>query len=346
MSTEESQKFFEKSPLGFVLLELAKTDTTDSLNASLTYCNPAFERLASININSCIGKNLKEIFADSDAFHREFLQLFGQLKNTQDSIEFDFYLSSSNRWLLVNAYLSHERTLTVVFTDITNFKHSKEELERAKELADENAANTTAIIEGTADSVWAFDRNYLILYINNVFQRDFQQAFGVLLEKGSNLLTALPEPIRPFWKVRYDRVLSNEQFSIVDEVDSAIGTLYIQVIFNPIIQNGEVVGGSCFGSNITEKVNSEKQLRRLSQAVEQSPASVVMTDLEGRIVYVNGKFTQVTGYTLEEAKGKNPNILKSGELSDETYSQLWDTISAGGEWRGELHNRRKNGELF
>lgn len=61
---------------------------------------------------------------------------------------------------------------------------------------------------------------------------------------------------------------------------------------------------------------------------------------------MNRKFTQITGYTFEEAKGKNPNIFKLGELSDETYEQLWNTISTGGEWRGELQNKKKNGELF
>ncbi|MBI4470840.1 MAG: PAS domain S-box protein, partial [Acidobacteria bacterium] len=80
--------------------------------------------------------------------------------------------------------------------------------------------------------------------------------------------------------------------------------------------------------------------------MEQSPASVIITDPEGRIEYVNPKFTQVSGYTFEEVKQKNPRVLKSGEADPEFYEQLWKTIKSGGEWTGEFHNRKKNGELY
>jgi len=88
------------------------------------------------------------------------------------------------------------------------------------------------------------------------------------------------------------------------------------------------------------------RLRKLSRAVEQSPTMVIITDLQGAIEYVNPRFTQVTGYALDEVAGRNPRLLKSGETSPEEYRRLWRTITAGGEWRGVLHNRRKSGELF
>jgi PAS domain S-box-containing protein len=80
--------------------------------------------------------------------------------------------------------------------------------------------------------------------------------------------------------------------------------------------------------------------------VEQSPVSVVITDLRGTIEYVNPKFCAVTGYSVEEVRGKNPRVLKSGEMAGESYQKLWATITNGQEWRGEFHNRKKNGELF
>ena len=90
----------------------------------------------------------------------------------------------------------------------------------------------------------------------------------------------------------------------------------------------------------------EEELRKLSRAVEQSPASIVITDTTGAIEYVNSKFIQITGYSLEEVKGKNPRVLKSGETPAEEYTQLWSTITSGGEWRGEFHNKKKNGDLY
>ena len=97
---------------------------------------------------------------------------------------------------------------------------------------------------------------------------------------------------------------------------------------------------------LTQAIDATRAKTELLAAVEQSPASVVITDVRGNIEYVNPKFTELTGYTLEEALGKNPRILKSGECPAEMYEQLWRTITSGGEWRGEFHNKKKNGELY
>ena len=98
--------------------------------------------------------------------------------------------------------------------------------------------------------------------------------------------------------------------------------------------------------DISERRRIEDRLRQLSRAVEQSPVSVVITDTQGTIQYVNPKFTEVSGYSRDEAMGRNPSILKSGATSRAEYKDLWATLAAGETWRGEFHNRRKNGELY
>lgn len=85
---------------------------------------------------------------------------------------------------------------------------------------------------------------------------------------------------------------------------------------------------------------------KLQAACEQSPASIVITNLKGCIEYINPKFERITGYTSDEIIGKKMNVLKSGLTSAETYQELWRTIIGGKEWCGQLMNRRKNGELF
>ena len=91
---------------------------------------------------------------------------------------------------------------------------------------------------------------------------------------------------------------------------------------------------------------SEEKIRMFTMAVEQSPATVMITDRYGSIEYVNPKFTNLTGYSFNEAIGHNPRILKSGKQPPEFYKTLWETISSGMEWRGEFHNLKKNGESY
>jgi len=91
---------------------------------------------------------------------------------------------------------------------------------------------------------------------------------------------------------------------------------------------------------------SEQQLSRLSLAVEQSPNTIFITDLHGRIEYVNECFTRITGYGKKEAIGRTAGLIKSGETPESVYHDMWNTISAGGVWRGVLRNQRKNGELY
>lgn len=99
-------------------------------------------------------------------------------------------------------------------------------------------------------------------------------------------------------------------------------------------------------SEIIQRQKAEERLRIFSRISEQSPASIVITNMEGNIEYVNPKFEQLTGYSLSDAIGKNPRILKSGFNANEKYVQLWDNITHEKEWHGELLNKKRNGELY
>jgi len=95
-----------------------------------------------------------------------------------------------------------------------------------------------------------------------------------------------------------------------------------------------------------ELLSAKDNIIKMSQAIEQISSSVIITDEKGHIEYVNPQFSKTTGYSKEEVIGRNPRILKSGELSNEVYKQLWNTITSGYEWHGEFHNKKKNGDLY
>jgi PAS domain S-box-containing protein len=111
-------------------------------------------------------------------------------------------------------------------------------------------------------------------------------------------------------------------------------------------KNNQIIGLVGISHDITARKQAEGKIRRLSQAVEQSSASIMITDTAGLLEYVNPKFVELTGYKADEVIGKNPRFLKSGYTSAEEYRRLWNNITSGKEWNGEFHNRKKNGELY
>ena len=124
-----------------------------------------------------------------------------------------------------------------------------------------------------------------------------------------------------------------------------LGRVYDVAIY-PIKMEGRPDNIVCVMHDITERRLASEKLRKLSRAVEQSASTIVIADTTGTIEYANKKFVETTGYTLEEALGKNPRVLKSGYTSPVEYKQLWETITSGGEWHGEFHNKKKNGDLY
>ena len=106
----------------------------------------------------------------------------------------------------------------------------------------------------------------------------------------------------------------------------------------------EIIEGTIL--DVTEQRHAEEERARLAAAIEQSHESIVMTDAHGAIIYVNPAFERITGYSREEAMGRNPSILKSGLHDKAFYEQMWRTILSGQPWRGQMTDRRKDGSLF
>ena len=120
-----------------------------------------------------------------------------------------------------------------------------------------------------------------------------------------------------------------------------------ETVLNPVRNEiGHIFRIIGTSNNITKRKLAENQLIKMSAAVQQSPAIVMITDPQGTIEYVNPMFTAFTGYTAEEAIGKNPSLLKSGLTPDSVYKNLWQTIHAGNIWHGELLNKKKDGNLY
>jgi PAS domain S-box-containing protein len=111
-------------------------------------------------------------------------------------------------------------------------------------------------------------------------------------------------------------------------------------------QSKKLAGNLIILHDVTARREAEAEIRKLSQAIEHSANSVIVTDLEGTIEYVNPAFTRISGYTSQEALGQNPRILKSGKMATEFYEEMWHTLTQGENWSGEMINKKKNGDFY
>ena len=177
---------------------------------------------------------------------------------------------------------------------------------QAERVLLESRANMSAIIENTTDSIWAVNTSYEILYANAVFVSDFYASFGVHLEPGVNLLMALPEPLRPQWKSRYDRALSNERFEFVDKIDLENSSIHIEVFMNPIIIDNKVIATSCFGRDITKRKQTEQALAHshdlMRYIIEHNRSAVAVHDKNMKYIYVSQRY-------LDDYKVKAQDII-------------------------------------
>lgn len=235
--------------------------------------------------------------------------------------------------------------------EMANEDLTAEVLERRR--IEEKLRAETAFLEAqtnsTLDGILVVDSDNRVLLRNSRFE-EIMQVPPALRETDDDqamlkhALTQVASPETFLEKVKY--LYSHRHETSCDEIRFKNGRV-IDRYSSPVLdKDGNYYGRIWTFRDITERKRNEEEVRRLSLAVEQGPVSVVITDLSGEIVYVNRKFAESTGYACDEVIGKNPRILKSGHTKPEEYKKMWDTIRAGGEWRGEFQNRRKNGEPY
>lgn len=226
-----------------------------------------------------------------------------------------------------------------------------------KELAERNLAEAAlrdsqsllqALADSTLQSFILMDRDGKILFYNRMAAESAKSVLGIDLRVGEVGMKYMVNPNAPGFGQLFMKALSGEAVTVENHTCTPDHReVWMSFTLTPIQAKDGSVSGVCLNiSDITERKLVEIELRKLTLAVEQSPASIVITDLKGNIEYVNPRFTQVTGYGFEEAIGANPRILRTNQTPPETYRQLWETLARGEEWRGEFVNRKKDGSLY
>jgi len=220
-------------------------------------------------------------------------------------------------------------------------------LERSKALHRRDMFHDA--IESINESFTIYDKDDKLLIWNSKFEQLYPKLKG-FLKPGISYQQLIEEAIKQeqfdYGELSAEEVkqilLVSHRETLKNILETISGGKYY------LSNNSRTISGGIASVHIdiTERQKMESHLLELSRAVEQSPATVVITDIEGCITYVNPKFEQMTGYTADEVMGKNPSILKSGHTSATDYKEMWETIHSGKEWTGTFCNRKKSGELF
>ncbi len=267
--------------------------------------NPAFVKM----LGYCSLEELKKVYIPTDLYvhesEREEITIHSDF--SQELVTFRLKRKDGRIiWLEENARFIRDENGKVLYHE--GICRDVSDRKKAEDALLESETDLKAIIENSLDSIWSLNRNYEIKYVNNVFADEFNIVFGKELEKGMNLLDALPESIRPLWKERYDRILADENVIFEDNIDYGDKNIFIEVSGNPIVMDGQVIGSCFFGRNTTEKKLAEEELRQNKEMFEtlfdSAPIDISVMDRQGRYMLVNRQVADKLKLPAEYIIGK------------------------------------------
>jgi len=215
-----------------------------------------------------------------------------------------------------------------------------------KRLKDENLERFKAVIEQNRDGFWIMNPDLIIEMVNPALCAMLGDvAPDELVGKTPAEVFARDELPRIFAR---DGLFSGVQARMKVHLRSSDGNLVpVYIETRPMTdQNGQVLFHYAFLTDLRQRIKDLEKIRLLEAAVEQSASSIVITDQDGHIRYVNPTFSRITGYEAAEVIGQRPSLLRSGVQSKEFYTRMWQTILRGEVWRGRFCNRKKDGSLY
>ncbi len=339
----ELQQLFEHMNSGFIYLELINEEYGHSADFQILKANPAFGEMIGVASEDLIGNLLSEIPWDTNSFDPKWLKEYGEVARTGKPIQSERHFPNPvNRWFRFSVYSPKKSFIAILMNDITEQKtvelalrESESRLAEAQRIANLGSWDWDL----TKDTgVWSEEMIRMFGCDPKTFTSGLEDSLAIIHPEdrkrtrkniedaltGKNVLSTNYRIIRQDGTEREVHAQGRVQFDDSGNAARIFGTV----------------------QDVTEFKQVEYELKKFSLAAEQSPSSIVITDLAGKIEYVNRKFVEISGYTKEEAIGQNPRILKSGITPEFVYKELWKTITAGKAWHGEFVNKKKNGELF
>ena len=341
-SERKYRTLFTEMLEGFALHEILLDAEGRPADYRFLDVNPAFERMTGLQADALIGRTVLEVMPGTE---RKWIETYGQVVLTGHPVFFDSFSAVLNRHFEITAFRPAPGQFACIFTDITERKRGEDELRESRR----QYAALMASLPGMAyrcknDPDWTME----------------------FVSQGARGLTGYsPEDLVGNRTISYNQIIVPAFRQLVwDEWQHALRerrpcTLEYQITTRDdqtkwvweqgegvYDAQGQVLAIEGFISDITGRKQADAERERLTRAIEQSTETVVITDANGTILYVNPEFTKATGYSREDALGRNPRLLQSGWHDKAFYRAMWKTLREGRTWEGQLVNKRKDGSLF
>jgi PAS domain S-box-containing protein len=331
-SEERYKSFFNDSKAAMLLIDPVTAEIFDANAAACDFYGWSYKEITKMKISDLTLSPEKDVLKEMQKAldEKNNYSLFTHRLSNGEVRDVEIYSASTQ--------VKGRTFLSSIIHDITQRRISEEALK-------ENELKYRLLYDNNPHPMWVYDSDSLcFLTVNNAAI----DKYGYSREE---LLSMTIKDIRP----------SEDLFLLLKNFSENKNELQRVTNARHILKNGLIIFAEVHSHSIkyenknarlvlvydiTDRLKAEAELHKLSRAVEQGPASVVITNQEGDIEYVNQKFCEIIGYYKDEVIGKNPRIWKSGYHDKEFYENLWDTLLAGKNWNGEILNKKKNGQLL
>lgn len=318
----------------------------DLATMKFIYISPSVRKLTGYTVDEIMSRPLSEVFTASsmeklNMFLPHRLKLYEEDSSAQEVYIDELEQPLKTGGIVLTEVISYLRTnpetnhIEVICTsrDITDRKNAQIALKQVRE-------RLKILTDLTIEGLLIHD-NGKIIDVNPACERMLGVDMDLIIN--SSVYDYIHHDYRDMVRLRSEEKITGKYEALLVRSDGSVFPAEIEA--NYITIKGKTFRAAAI-RDITEQKRTEEQINKFLSAITQSPAAIVITDTNGNIEYVNPQFTTITGYSFDEAIGKNPRILKSGLTNPELYSALWHTLKEGNTWKGEILNKRKDGSLF
>ena len=348
---EERTAKLKDSETRYRLLAENATDAiwTIDLEERFTYVSPGMEKLSGYTYDEFMNLHFRDVLSvDSIAKAEvEFAKIFGSIaENEEYSIDGALQLEQVRKdgtiaYVDVKPSVLFDKSGSAI--GVMGVSRDQSILRKVEVALRENEARYRAVVEDQTEAISRWKVDGTITFVNKKYVELVELPEDKLL--GSNLFDLFADELKLDFRNKVNTLNINEPtFDI--EILGNDQRWYYWIERGIFSETGELVEVQSVGRDITDRKLAEREIRLQNAALEAADNAIAVTDINGTLVWVNSAFSKLTGYSLEEAVGQNPRILKSGYQDEYFYKNMWNTIVSGNAWHGDLINRRKDGSLY